>query len=150
MDEFEIDQLINEHFLCRIAFRGSVYPHIAPFQYIAINDTLYFHFTNYGRKMDLLKEDNPVCIEIEKYSPDLGKYAFVTLQGKLKTVNDPKERTSIIEKFANQGKTRLSENFLLAHGFPHGSKWDDFTEEKPLRIVKLDPIVNKTGLKSEK
>jgi uncharacterized protein len=149
MREEEINQLIKEQFLCRIAFRGDLYPYIAPFQYVVINDNLYFHFTGYGKKIDFLKQDTPVCVEIEKYSQNLSEYAFIILQGKLKLVNDPLERKAAIEKIANEGKKRLSENFLLAHGFSSASKWTNFSEEKPLIIVKLDPVVEKTGLKSE-
>jgi nitroimidazol reductase NimA-like FMN-containing flavoprotein (pyridoxamine 5'-phosphate oxidase superfamily) len=148
MSEEEIFQLLKKQSLCRIAFRGESYPYIAPFQYVVINENLYFHFTNYGKKIDFLKQDNPVCVEIEKYSQDLGKFAFVILQGKLKTVDDSQERSMVLEKISIEGKKKFSENFLLAHGFSLGSKWGDLTK-KPLVIVKLHNVVKKTGLKSD-
>ena len=148
MNEEEIRQLIKKQSLCRIAFRGDLYPYIAPFQYVVVNDNLYFHFTDYGKKIGFLKQDNPVCVEIEEYSQDLSKYAFVIIQGKLKQVDDLQERNIALEKFAAEGKKSFSENFLLAHGFSFGSKWEDLLE-KPLMIVKLDKVVKKTGLKSD-
>jgi len=45
MKKSEIERLMKEQFLCRIAFRGEEYPYIAPFQYVFANGTLYFHFT---------------------------------------------------------------------------------------------------------
>jgi nitroimidazol reductase NimA-like FMN-containing flavoprotein (pyridoxamine 5'-phosphate oxidase superfamily) len=64
MKRSEIERLIKEQFLCRIAFRGEEYPYIAPFQYVLLDGILYFHFTSYGRKMQLMKEDKQVCVEV--------------------------------------------------------------------------------------
>ena len=148
MSEEEIRQLITKQSLCRIAFREDPYPYISPFQYVVIDDILYFHFTDYGKKIGFLRQDNPVCVEIEVYSPDFSKFAFVILQGNLKVVDDPSEASKALSKFVVEGKKNFSENFLQVHGFPLGSKWEDLTE-KPSIIVKLHKVVKKTGLKSE-
>ena len=50
----EIDKLVREQMLCRIAFKGRESPYIAPFQYVVMDDRIYFHFTDYGRKMSFL------------------------------------------------------------------------------------------------
>lgn len=80
MENAEIEELIREQMLCRIAFKGDKYPYMAPFQYVYLNESLYFHFTDYGKKMKLLRRDNHVCVEIEKYQPDLSEYSFVVLR----------------------------------------------------------------------
>lgn len=148
MKENEIEQLISEQFLCRIAFRGNLQPYIAPFQYVVFNGILYFHFTNYGKKMRFFKQGTPVCVEIERYTPNLSEYEFVVLTGKLKLVENPEERKKAIKNMAEVGKQTLSPNFLVAHGFPQGSDWDIFTVDKPILIMKLDEVIEKTGLKS--
>jgi nitroimidazol reductase NimA-like FMN-containing flavoprotein (pyridoxamine 5'-phosphate oxidase superfamily) len=148
MEENEIEKLVNEQFLCRIAFRGDFQPYIAPFQYVVIDGTLYFHFTDYGKKMSFFKQETPVCVEIERYTPNLSEYQFVVLTGKLRLVEDPVERKMAIEKMAEAGKQKLSPNFLLAHGFSQGSDWGAFSEDKPILIIKLDEVTEKTGLKS--
>jgi nitroimidazol reductase NimA-like FMN-containing flavoprotein (pyridoxamine 5'-phosphate oxidase superfamily) len=148
MNEEEIRQLIKRQSLCRIAFSENSYPYISPFQYVVIDDAMYFHFTDYGKKMSFLRKDNPVCVEIERYSPDFSKFAFVILQGNLKVVDDPSEATMALRMFVVEGKKNFSENFLQVHGFSAGSKWEDLTE-KPSIIVKLYKVVKKTGLKSE-
>jgi nitroimidazol reductase NimA-like FMN-containing flavoprotein (pyridoxamine 5'-phosphate oxidase superfamily) len=148
MTKSEIERLMKEQFLCRIAFRGEEYPYIAPFQYVSANGTLYFHFTAYGRKMRLIDKEKQVCVEIEQYNPDMSRYMFVTLEGKLSIVTDPAERAEIIEKMREFGKERLSRNFLAAHGLKADKNWEAFTAEKPILIVKLDPIVAESGLKS--
>jgi len=148
MKENEIEQLVREQFLCRIAFRGDQQPYIAPFQYVVANGTLYFHFTDYGKKMSFFKQETPVCVEIERYTPNLSDYGFVVLAGKLRLVEDHEERKRAIEKMAEVGKQKLSENFLLAHGFSQGSDWTDFTADKPILIIKLVEVTEKIGLKS--
>jgi len=148
MDPDEIEKLIREQMLCRIAFKGNQYPYMAPFQYVLVNGTLYFHFTDYGKKMRLLDKDKHVCVEIEKYKPDLSEYNFVVLRGKLKVVADPEERTKVINRMAEEGKQDLSTNFLVAHGFKKEEGWSSFTPEKPLVIVKLEEVAETVGIKS--
>ena len=149
MKESEIDELLEEQILCRIAFGGKDAPHIAPFQYALVDGQLYFHFTKYGRKMALLEKNSSSCVEIEKYNQDLSEYKFVVLTGKLRVVTDPKERSRAIQKMVDAAKTkRLSENFLMAHGFQKEDGWAILTPDRPLIIVKLENVTEKVGLKS--
>jgi nitroimidazol reductase NimA-like FMN-containing flavoprotein (pyridoxamine 5'-phosphate oxidase superfamily) len=149
MKEAEVDELLEEQILCRIAFGGKDAPYIAPFQYALVNGQLYFHFTNYGKKMGLLEEGSSVCVEIERYMKDLSEYKFVVLTGKLKIVTDNQERALAIERMVDTAKTkRLSENFLVAHGFPKEKGWGFLTADKPMLIVKLEKVTEKIGLKS--
>jgi len=148
MEKHEIDQLIREQMLCRMAFKGAEYPYMAPFQYVFMNGSLYFHFTDYGRKMKVIERDNRVCVEIEKFRPDMSKYNFVVLKGKLKTVTDPLERAKAIKRMAEEGKQKISPNFLAAHGFKKEEGWASFSPEKPLVILKLEEITEEIGLKS--
>jgi nitroimidazol reductase NimA-like FMN-containing flavoprotein (pyridoxamine 5'-phosphate oxidase superfamily) len=148
MNEQEIQQLLEQQMLCRIAFKAEKYPYMAPFQYVLINDTLFFHFTNYGRKMDLIDKDDRVCVEIESCNTDLNNYNFVVLRGNLKVVDDPEERAMAIKKMAKEGKKNLSENFLAAHGIKKDEGWEAFSQKKPFVIVKLHKIIEKIGLKS--
>jgi uncharacterized protein len=148
MKQEEIQKLVSEQFLCRIAFKGDLQPYIAPFQYVVIDGALYFHFTDYGRKMSFFKQETPVCVEIERYTPNLSEYQFVVLTGKLRLVENSEERKIAIRKMAEEGKQKLSPNFLVAHGFSQGSDWSAFTADKPILIIKLDEVTEKTGLKS--
>ncbi len=149
MSKAEIDQLLSEQFLCRIAFGGKYSPYIAPFQYVFVDGALYFHFTDYGRKMGLLEEGNPVCVEIEHYTSDLGEYGFVVLVGKLHVVTDPKENAKAIALMIKDAEAKgLSTNFLPAHGLPKESNWSSLNDEKPLVVVKLVDVTEIVGLKS--
>ena len=149
MSKAEVDQLLSEQFLCRIAFGGKYSPYIAPFQYVFVGGALYFHFTDYGRKMGLLEEGNPVCVEIERYTPDLSEYGFVVLVGKLHIVTDPKEKANAITRMIEDAEAKgLSTNFLPAHGLPKEAGWASLESEKPLIIVKLVAVSEIVGLKS--
>ena len=149
MNEPEINQLLEEQILCRIAFCSNNAPYIAPFQYVVVGGNLYFHFTRYGKKIGLLEEGNPVCVEIEKYAEDLSEYRFVLLTGELRIVADQEERALAIEKIVDTAKKKqLSDNFTVAHGFPKEQGWNSLTPEKPMVIVKLENVTEKTGLKS--
>jgi len=149
MKENEIEQLVKEQFLCRIAFKGDQQPYIAPFQYVVVDGTLYFHFTDYGRKMSFFKQETPVCVEIERYTPNLSQYEFATLTGNLKLVENQEERKRAVEKMVEVGKKKLSPNFLVAHGFSKGSDWDVLNTDEKLLIIKLDEVTEKKGLKSQ-
>jgi nitroimidazol reductase NimA-like FMN-containing flavoprotein (pyridoxamine 5'-phosphate oxidase superfamily) len=148
MEKIEIEQLIREQMLCRIAFKGDAYPYIAPFQYVFMDGTLYFHFTDYGKKMKLLEKDKRVCVEIEKFRPDMSEYNFVVLRGTLEVAEDPLERAEVINRMAKEGEQKVSANFLAAHGFKKEEGWSSFTPEKPLVVVKLVEITEEVGLKS--
>lgn len=148
MTESEIETLLHEQTLCRIAFKGATYPYMAPFQYVLIDGCLYFHFTDYGKKMRLLEKDKRVCVEIEKYKPDLSEYNFVVLRGELEVVKDPLKRAEAIHKIAEEGKQKLSTNFLAAHGFKKQNGWASFAPERPVVIVKLTEVAEEIGLKS--
>jgi nitroimidazol reductase NimA-like FMN-containing flavoprotein (pyridoxamine 5'-phosphate oxidase superfamily) len=147
MDSREIQTLIQTQMLCRIAFKGQQYPYIAPFQYVYLNGALYFHFTDYGRKMKMLDADDRVCVEIEQLQPDLSEYNFVSLRGTLSVVTDSLERRTVIDHMREAGQRYLSPNFLAAHGIAKENGWSAFTDEKPLVIIKLN-IQREIGIKS--
>jgi len=148
MGKKEIEELIKRQMLCRIAFAGTGYPYIAPFQYVYMNETLYFHFTDYGKKMNMIEKNDRVCVEIEEFKPDLSKYNFVVLRGRLAAVTDPKERAEAITGMSHQGKQKLSPNFLAAHGFRKQQGWTSLSPDKPLVIMKLTDIAEVIGIKS--
>jgi uncharacterized protein len=148
MSRKEIDDLIAQQLICRIAFMGKDSPYIAPFQYVFINKRLYFHFTDYGNKMVFFKEANRVCVEIETYQPDLSQYAFVILTGSLTLVSNEAERREVIEKMAQDGAAKLSTKFLCAHGFDSQNGWSAFNAEQPILVLKLEKVTSIKGLKS--
>ena len=149
MTKQEMWKLIRRQRLCRIAFKGAKYPYMAPFQYVVLNGVLYFHFTDYGKKMKLIENDKHVCVEIEEYKEDLSEYSFIVLRGTLKVVTDQQERVNAIKKLSEEGETKLSPNFLPAHGFNKEDGWSSLTStDLSLVVIKLENITQEIGLKS--
>jgi hypothetical protein len=148
MTSSEIEDLIREQLMCRIAFKGEDYPYLAPFQYVVLKGSLYFHFTDYGRKMKLLEKDNRACVQIERYEPDLSSYSFVSLRGRLEVVEDEGERHRALNQLSTEGKEKLSPNFLAAHGINPREGWGSLNPKKSYIIVKLRDVVDIVGLKS--
>ena len=148
MNQDELHEVLHSQVLCRIAFNDVNYPYIAPFQYVFLNEVLYFQFTNYGRKIRILNQDNRVCVEVESYTADLSQYSFITIRGKLIEVTDPVERKDVINHIAQTGNARFSPQFLAAHGLQVNQTWTSYTADKPFLILKLVQIVEMFGLKS--
>jgi hypothetical protein len=148
MCEDEIEALIREEQICRIAFRGEKTPYLIPFQYVVKNGRMYFHFTDYGRKMSLLRRSELVCVEIERFTPDMSQYRFVVITGSLEIVKDQTERTEAIKAIVETGTRSLSANFVAVHGFKKEDGWSSITADKPMIIVKLAKVTERIGLKS--
>ena len=148
MTDEEVEQLLEEQMLCRIAFKGDEYPYLAPFRYVVMDGTLYFHFTDYGKKMRLLDMDSKACVQVESYEPDLSEYSFVSYRGRLQRVTDAREREKAIKLFAETGMERLSTKFLAAHGIEPDEGWGGLTPDKEFVIVKLVDAVERVGLKN--
>jgi len=148
MGKREIDELIEGQTICRIAFKGDEYPYLAPFQYVTREGSIYFHFTDYGKKMKRIGKDRRVCVGFERLEPDLSDYRFVVLSGSIEAVEDEQERAEVIEKMAETCRERLSENFLPAHGFEREQGWSALSPEAPIVIVKLVDVADAIGLMS--
>ncbi|MBN2151389.1 MAG: pyridoxamine 5'-phosphate oxidase family protein [Candidatus Lokiarchaeota archaeon] len=146
----EIKALVQTSHLCRIAFKGDEHPYIAPFQYAYVNDSLYFHFAAYGRKMQYLSEDPNVCVEIERNMADMSDYRFVALSGTLVPVTDAAEKNAAINALTAVAlREPFSPKFLAAHGFGSGMEWKSIDASAlDLVVVKLTKIVEVTALKS--
>ena len=88
-----------------------------------------------------------MCVSIEEFTPDLTSYKFISIQGNLKLVENPGEKTEIIKRMVNHAKKEYSTSFLSAHGFESEKGWDCFTVQDQL-IYKLEEVGSRIGLKS--
>lgn len=114
MEKEEYDRLIKENYVSRIAFKGDAYPYVAPFLYIFDGRNLFFLSTKYGKKMRYFKENPNVAVEIERLSPDMSTYTFVTLLGKLVEVTDRTESLRVRQRFVNMMRAQALSNKVVA------------------------------------
>lgn len=147
MSQTEIMEALQSQNLCRIAFIDDEYPYISPFQYVLIDGTMYFHFTNYGKKKEILSKNANVCISIENFEPDLSSYYFISMQGRLELVEEKSLKTEVISRMAEFASKNYSHNFLSVHGFEKNQGWDAFTAKNQI-IYKFKQIGKPIGLKS--
>lgn len=149
MDKTEYDQLIREGHISRIAFKGEEYPYIAPFLYVFDGNFIYFLSTKYGKKIQLFHQSPNVAVEIEKFSSDLANYTFVTLQGRLKQIDDVAEDMAIRKKFVELINNRnLSKNIVAALGHSPEEPIESIVTEKRSIIWKLVRVEDIVGLKN--
>lgn len=117
MNKSEYDRLIGEEHVCRIAFQGEKHPYIAPFLYVFDGRFMYFLSTKYGRKVQHFRQNPHVTVEVERYSPDLSQFSFVSLPGSLVEVKDQEQKRAVRERFVQLIKSKgLSPNVMSALG----------------------------------
>ena len=149
MEKEEYDRLIKENYVSRIAFKGDSYPYVAPFLYVFDGHNLFFLSTKYGKKIQYFNENPNVAVEIERLSPDLSSYTFVTLLGKLVEVTDRTEGRRVRQQFVNMINTRgLSSNVVAALGHSPAEPLESIVNENRSLVWKLDKVEEIVALKN--
>ncbi len=148
MNKKEYDDLIKEHYVSRIGFKGE-YPYIAPFIYVFDGNFLYFLSTKYGKKVKRFQANPKVAVEIEKYEDDLSEYRFVTLQGSIEQIEDYEEKLNVKKLFINliQDKS-LSKNVLAALGHSPNDELESIITEDRSFVWKLVDVESIVGIKT--
>ena len=149
MEKEEYDRLIKENYVSRIAFKGDSYPYVAPFLYVFDGHNLFFLSTKYGKKIQYFNENPDVAVEIERISPDLSSYTFVTLLGRIDEVTDIAEGRRVRQQFVNMIKTRgLSSNVVAALGHSPAEPLESIVNENRSLVWKLDKVEEIVALKN--
>jgi uncharacterized protein len=150
MEKEEYDRLIKENYVSRIAFKGDSHPYVAPFLYVFDGHNLFFLSTKYGKKIQYFNENSNVAVEIERISPDLSSYTFVTLMGRLDEVTDIAEGRRVRQQFVTMIKTRgLSSNVFAALGHSPTEPLESIVNENRSLVWKLDRVGEIVALKNE-
>jgi hypothetical protein len=149
MEKQEYDQLIHESYVCRIAFLGDAFPYIAPFMYVFDGKYMYFLSTRYGRKIEYFRKNPAVSVEVDSISPDMSRYTFMSLQGKLVEVIDDVRKQEIRQDFVNLIRKRnLSRNVLAALGHSPDDPPDIITREERTLVWQLKGVRDIVALKN--
>ncbi|MBP2144430.1 nitroimidazol reductase NimA-like FMN-containing flavoprotein (pyridoxamine 5'-phosphate oxidase superfamily) [Methanococcus voltae] len=151
MNKEEYDTLVNSNHVSRIAFSGLEYPYIAPFLYIFDGQYMYFLSTKYGRKIELLKNNPYVSVEIDKFSEDMSCFKFITLQGKIVEEENAEKKVQIKKKFADMIISKGLSNIVLeALGQNSEEPVESIITNDNTYIWKLTDIEDIVALKNEK
>jgi uncharacterized protein len=125
----EILAILDKCDVCRLAMVDAGMPYVVPmnFGYTADNGaiTLYFHSAGEGRKIDVLKTNPAVCVEMDcehqlitdskacDYTMD---FESLIGSGKAEFISSEKEKvfalTQIMRKYSDAGHFEFDENLL--------------------------------------
>jgi len=65
-DKATIEEILQNSKICRIGFSDNGLPYVLPFNYGYVDNLIYIHCALTGKKIDLIKENEHVCFEIEQ------------------------------------------------------------------------------------
>ena len=64
-DNNEIESIMQRATVCRVAFSENDVPYIVPVNFGYKDDCLYFHSAAEGKKIEIIRQNNNVCFELD-------------------------------------------------------------------------------------
>jgi nitroimidazol reductase NimA-like FMN-containing flavoprotein (pyridoxamine 5'-phosphate oxidase superfamily) len=101
-----------------MALNGRPQPYIICLDYAYAGGKMYFHFANYGRKVELFNKDPNVSVEVDQYNKSVTAYKNATLMGRLVKVTGEAERKKASAALLKAIEPRSGKKKVAArHGF---------------------------------
>ncbi|MFH0756677.1 MAG: pyridoxamine 5'-phosphate oxidase family protein [Bacteroidota bacterium] len=144
-DKKVLEEILAGAVICRLALMDGDRPYILPFNYGFQDGSIYIHSAPEGKKIDLLRENNQVCFEVEdtvriiedeKACKWTSLYRSVVGYGSVEILTD------------DVSKQRGLEIIMAQHGAPGLTRFDP-GNMKGMVILKLS-IGSLTGKQSSK
>ena len=132
-DEAGIQEILEKGLVCRLGLYDGQYPYVVPMNYGYRDGRLYFHCAGEGRKIDILKKNDRVCIEVDVDSRVVQgqqpcrwtmKYRSVIGFGRARIIDDEREKKAGLD-------------VIMAHYGGSGGEYD----EKPLRLTTVIEVI---------
>ena len=132
-EETEIHEILEKGLVCRLGLYDGRYPYVVPLNYGYRDGRLYFHCAGEGRKIDILKINDRVCVEVDIDSRIVrgdapcrwaAKYRSVIGFGRARIVDGETEKIAALE-------------IIMAHYGGGGGEYD----EKSLRLTTVIEVV---------
>ena len=110
-DRAQIDAIIRESQVCRLAMTGPEGPYIVPLNFGYDGTTLYFHCAKEGQKMDILQANPQVCFEfdlVDELKEGKGlcswsmSYRSVIGFGTVRFLDEPQEKQNALQELLAQ------------------------------------------------
>jgi len=64
-DKDELEDILKKGEICRLGLCSNNVPYIVPMNYGYSDGTIYFHSARNGKKIEMIRENNCACFEIE-------------------------------------------------------------------------------------
>jgi uncharacterized protein len=132
-DEKEIQDILEKGLVCRLGLCDGQQPYIVPMNYGYRDGCLYFHCARDGRKIDILKSNDRVCIEVDVDTRIVPGDAPCRWTAKYRSVIGF-GRARIIE---DETQKRAGLDAIMAHHGASGGEYD----EKSLRLTCVIKVV---------
>ncbi len=142
-DDQEIRKILEMGLVCRLGLYDGQYPYVVPMNYGYRDNRIYFHCAREGRKVDILKINDRVCIEVDVDSRVVKgeqpcrwtmKYRSVIGFGRARIVH-------------NEAEKRAALDVIMAHYGGSGSEYDEKSLQRTSLIeVVLESITGKQSL----
>ena len=132
-DPRDIEDILSAAVICRVAMLDHGLPYMLPFNFGYRDRCIYIHSAPEGKKIELLKEDNLVCFEVEdtiritkgeKACNWSTRYRSVVGYGRVEIIAD------------EAGKQKGLEIIMAQHGAPALTEFDPKLLERMV-ILKL-------------
>lgn len=141
-EETEIHEILEKALVCRLGLYDGRYPYVVPLNYGYRDGRLYFHSAREGRKIDILKNNDRVCIEVDIDSRIVrddapcrwaAKYRSVIGFGRARIVDDEAEKKAALD-------------VIMAH---YGGQGGEYDEKSLQRTCVIEVVIeNTTGKQS--
>lgn len=105
-DRGRVEEILREARVCRIAWNGSPFPYVIPVNFVYDEGTIWFHCALEGEKLDRLKVDPHVCVEVDEELAvrESGRacawglsYRSVIARGRAEQVRDPRAKAAALQ-----------------------------------------------------
>jgi nitroimidazol reductase NimA-like FMN-containing flavoprotein (pyridoxamine 5'-phosphate oxidase superfamily) len=127
-DNHEFEEIINKADVCRIALANDNMPYIVSMNFGYINNprkTLFFHCSNEGKKLEMIRKNNLVCFEMDidheivkgKKGCDWGsKFTSIVGYGQIHIVTENNDKieglNSIMIHYGGEGEYNYDDNVV--------------------------------------
>ncbi|MBC8392589.1 MAG: pyridoxamine 5'-phosphate oxidase family protein [Deltaproteobacteria bacterium] len=110
-DRAEMESIIRESTICRLALADNEQPYIVPLSFGYKDNALYFHSAAEGKKIDILRKNKNVCFEFDvgseiktgKTACEWGmKYRSVIGFGNASFLEDPDSKQAALDIIMHQ------------------------------------------------
>jgi nitroimidazol reductase NimA-like FMN-containing flavoprotein (pyridoxamine 5'-phosphate oxidase superfamily) len=113
----EVETLLGSQKICRMALNDDPQPYIIALDFLYIDGRLYFHFADYGRKMDMIQRNPGVSVEVDNFCEGAPEFHTITLMGRLDKVTDKSEMAKVAKALIDTVKARGGKkNVAVRHG----------------------------------
>ena len=142
-DEKEILEILEKGLVCHLGLCDEGQPYVVPMNYGYRDRRMYFHCAREGRKIDILRNNNRVCIEVESEARIVkgetpcrwtAKYRSVIGFGRARIIEVEKEKKSGLD-------------VIMKHYGGSGNGYDETSLQRTLVIeVILESLTGKQSL----